>query len=552
MGHTIYRDIRPYNPAMDNPCTARITRHFVVVGGRTVHYRRIGAGPPVVVLHQTPQSSVTMEALLLLLAPGFTAIALDTPGFGLSEALPGEMWDLPMLAGALADTLDALGLRKVALCGQHTGATIAAEFALRWPDRVSALALDGYTAFSAAEETTILPHQVPPFSASWDGSHLAWAWARFRDGWMFFPWSVPSLATRRALDMPPPDLIQSYQVMELLRSRESYRSIYPGVFAWDGVAAARQLGVPTLLACTADDQLYPHLDRLQGAAANVQIARLPAGARDTLRSMQAEFIAAHGAGEAAPAPPATQHNHAGMRRDYARLPDGRHIAFRQWPGSGALSVVLHGAGAAGEIDLDKTGPVLAFDLPGHGDSDAPTAWTAAALAADLATACDALKLERIQVIGHGLGAAVAVELARQRPHYVLSLRLAEVAAFSGTERADLHANYAPPIIPQWDGTHLLSLWHQLRDREFFWPWYRRQAAAARRMEPRVSAGRIDALLFAALRCADWPAAHRAWFDWPVEERLAGLDCPVTLAATPGDAWARDLERLMAIISIKPA
>ena len=527
-----------------NSNASPVTRHFIIVQGRTIHYRRAGSGPPVVLLHQTPQSSVTMEPLLALLSGRFTVLALDTPGFGLSDPLPGQAWSMADLAAALADTLDALGLRRVALCGQHTGATIAAEFALRWPKRVSALALDGYTAFSAEEQAAILPHQVPPFSPAWDGSHLAWAWARFRDGWMFFPWSVRSLATRRALEMPSPALIQSYQVMELLRSRESYRCIYPGVFAWDGVAAAKALQVPTLLACTADDQLYPHLDRLADLPGNVEIIRLPAGARDVLRQRQAEFAAKHIDGAtAAPDAPPTGFNAAGVRRNYVHLADGRHLAYRQIPGDGEPRLVLHGSGSAGEIDLDRSRPAISFDLPGHGDSDQPLAWTAASMAADIAAALDILQTGALHVSGCGLGAAIAVELAHLRPAAVRSLHLEEVANFSDAEIIDLLANYAPAIVPRWDGTHLLSLWHQLRDREFFWPWYQREAAAARRVEPRVAAERIDALLFAALRCADWPAAHQAWFEWPAADRLAAVPCPVTFSAGRDDGWARDLERL---------
>ena len=42
-------------PAAPGP----ITRHGCRVGGRWLHYRRLGAGPPVLLLHQTPQSSQT-------------------------------------------------------------------------------------------------------------------------------------------------------------------------------------------------------------------------------------------------------------------------------------------------------------------------------------------------------------------------------------------------------------------------------------------------------------------------------------------------------------
>ena len=68
----------------------KITRHFVTVGSRQVHYRRAGSGPPVVLLHPSPNSSASMAPFMRALAPNFTAIALDTPSYGLSDPLAVE------------------------------------------------------------------------------------------------------------------------------------------------------------------------------------------------------------------------------------------------------------------------------------------------------------------------------------------------------------------------------------------------------------------------------------------------------------------------------
>lgn len=518
----------------------------MAVGGRQVHYRRAGAGPPVVLLHQTPQSSVTMAPLLNRLAGRATVIALDTPGFGLSDRLPGESWSIGDLAEFLAATLDALGIECAAFGGQHTGATIAAEFALRYPKRATCLALDGYTAFTAEECKTILPHQTLPYAPRWDGGHLTWAWARFRDGWMFFPWAVRSRAARRDLDMPDPQLIQNWQLMELLRSGESYRAVYPGVFAWDGVAVAARLRVPTLVICSGDDQLFPHLDRLHNRAPSVAVERGAVGDRDGVLDRQAQFITSHLPSGAAPRAPRV----AGVRC-YADLPDGRQLHLRRLGAACAMPLVyLHGAGASGAVEIASLGQTSAvvIDLPGHGDSDAPTAgYAPEALAADIVAALDDLGIAQCRLGGRGLGAAVAVEVAHRSPTRVHGLLLDEVARFDVDERRDLVAHFAPPVQPVWDGTHLNSLWHQLRDAEFFFPWYRRLRVAARPIEPDVVAERIDRLLFDALRCADRPAAHRAWFEWPIAERLAGLPVPITFRARPGDIWARDLPALAACL-----
>ena len=58
-----------------------------------VHYRRAGdpSAPPLVLLHQSPLSSATFEpALAALAARGVYAVAVDTPGFGMSDAAPRQ------------------------------------------------------------------------------------------------------------------------------------------------------------------------------------------------------------------------------------------------------------------------------------------------------------------------------------------------------------------------------------------------------------------------------------------------------------------------------
>src|SRR5690606_14891693 len=72
------------------PGMTEITRHFAYTqDGRRIHYRRAGSGPPLVLLHASPSSSRVQIPLLRAWADDFTVIALDTPGFGLSDPLPG-------------------------------------------------------------------------------------------------------------------------------------------------------------------------------------------------------------------------------------------------------------------------------------------------------------------------------------------------------------------------------------------------------------------------------------------------------------------------------
>ncbi len=107
-----------------------------------VHYRRAGTGAPLLLLGSSGRSSSIFEGLMPLLAPRFDAVAIDTPGFGQSCALPPGA-TIEALAGCATEVLDALGIGRCHLYGLHTGNKIATAFAGRWPERVDRLVLAG-------------------------------------------------------------------------------------------------------------------------------------------------------------------------------------------------------------------------------------------------------------------------------------------------------------------------------------------------------------------------------------------------------------------------
>jgi pimeloyl-ACP methyl ester carboxylesterase len=71
--------------------------------------------------------------------------------------------------------------------------------------------------------------------------------------------------------------------------------------------------------------------------------------------------------------------------------------------------------------------VLALDLPGHGRSEGPAVTSIAALADWLVRAMDALKLEKAALVGHSMGALIALETAARAPARVWALALLGIA-----------------------------------------------------------------------------------------------------------------------------
>jgi (E)-2-((N-methylformamido)methylene)succinate hydrolase len=91
-------------------------------------------------------------------------------------------------------------------------------------------------------------------------------------------------------------------------------------------------------------------------------------------------------------------------------------------------VLIHGVGMnhsvwSPQIDALTTHfQVLAYDMPGHGESALPSAEpTLAEYASQLEALLDALKIERVHVVGHSMGALVALEFALTFPARVSSV-----------------------------------------------------------------------------------------------------------------------------------
>ncbi len=108
-----------------------------------IHFQHLGEGIPVVLLHQAPVTSSQFDNVYEPLARrGFHAIGIDMPGFGNSDPtdfVPG----CADYAKIVPPVLDALGIDKSAVLGHHTGALVATEVALQFPDRINALVVNG-------------------------------------------------------------------------------------------------------------------------------------------------------------------------------------------------------------------------------------------------------------------------------------------------------------------------------------------------------------------------------------------------------------------------
>lgn len=105
-----------------------------------VEYVATGDGLPVIVFHASPGGYD--QALLLgagLKAEGFQIIAPSRPGYLRTPLATGLLPEEQ--ADAMAALLDSLGLANAAVLGVSSGAPAAVQFAVRYPNRTTALVL---------------------------------------------------------------------------------------------------------------------------------------------------------------------------------------------------------------------------------------------------------------------------------------------------------------------------------------------------------------------------------------------------------------------------
>jgi len=112
--------------------------------GRTFA-RSGGEGPPLLLLHGYPQTSVMWHRVAPALARHFSLVIPDLPGYGWSDAPQSDAEHAPYtkraMANAMIEVMEALGHGRFRLAGHDRGGRVAYRLALDHPGRVEQLAL---------------------------------------------------------------------------------------------------------------------------------------------------------------------------------------------------------------------------------------------------------------------------------------------------------------------------------------------------------------------------------------------------------------------------
>ncbi|MEU8888486.1 alpha/beta fold hydrolase [Streptomyces sp. NPDC048442] len=392
---------------------------FTAPDGTRLAYHLAGEGEPLICL---PGGAMRASAYLGDLG-GLTArrqlVLLDLRGTG-ESAVPDDE-DSYHCARQVADVeaLRAhLKLDRIDVLAHSAGGNLALLYAAAHPERIRSLALITPTAWEAG---------VPIERAE------RLAAARLRKG---EPWFEEAYAAYEAV----------------FAGQEPAASIEPFFYGrWDDTARAH--------AAPAAEQINE-----AAAARYIDPAKVDAPAvRIALATLDAPVLVLAGALDGVPAPakaaeiaalfprgevaiqPAAGHfpwldDPGAFVRTVAafldpsvhgvRLPGGNRIAYRTWGDPAAPPVVLLHGRTMDSTDWTAVAEALSFtrrvyvpDFRGHGLSDWPGGYEYGQLIEDVREFLDALGLDRVDLVGHSMGGAVALQVAGAEPGRVGRLLL---------------------------------------------------------------------------------------------------------------------------------
>ncbi|NLT06786.1 MAG: alpha/beta hydrolase [Solirubrobacterales bacterium] len=121
---------------------AEETSGTIDVGGRTLAWRGLGAGPPLLLINGYAATAADWDpTFLAALAERFEVVCPDNRGVGGSDLGDPDALTVAGMAADAVALLDALGHERATVAGWSMGGFVAQRLALDAPERVGALAL---------------------------------------------------------------------------------------------------------------------------------------------------------------------------------------------------------------------------------------------------------------------------------------------------------------------------------------------------------------------------------------------------------------------------
>ena len=239
-----------------------------------MHYRIEGAGEAVILLHPGVGSSDAFTKVLPFLSHTYCTIAPDFLGNGDSDPAPYP-YEMIHHARSIVSFMDSLDIKEASIVGHHTGAKVAAEIAINWPERVKKLVLSSLGYWQATEniekkEPTNFTSMV---GIKADGSHLMEWWRRV------------------AMWDDPLDIIEA-SVLEYIKAGPRGEEIHWTARTYETKLRLPLINCPTLILSGAQGLFHSSAEQVRRLVPNSKLTIIANGPPRMERTMPKEFAEA--------------------------------------------------------------------------------------------------------------------------------------------------------------------------------------------------------------------------------------------------------------------
>ena len=114
---------------------------FISIDGINVHYRDVGKGEAILLIHGTGASLHTWEKWIDILSPGYRVISFDLPGFGLTGPDPNHNYQISRYTAILDSLMVKLKVDSFHIAGNSLGGLVAWRYTSQFPQKILTLNL---------------------------------------------------------------------------------------------------------------------------------------------------------------------------------------------------------------------------------------------------------------------------------------------------------------------------------------------------------------------------------------------------------------------------
>jgi 3-oxoadipate enol-lactonase len=233
------------------------------IAGGEIEYDTRGSGDPVLLLHAFPLGMAMWDTQMEALAARFQVVRFDARGFGGSPAGDGPL-TMERIADDAVALLDHLGHSRAAVCGLSMGGYAALALVRRHRDRLRALVLCDTRRGPDSEDQRRQRGELAE-KVLREGSAAAAAA------------TLPKLLGSTTHQQRPEVVARAREIIEKNPPRGIANALYGLAGRADSTDTLREVGVPVLVVCGAEDALTPpaESEALQAGIAGSRLEVLP-------------------------------------------------------------------------------------------------------------------------------------------------------------------------------------------------------------------------------------------------------------------------------------